>query len=390
MLNTLLKLVLTLSLTCIYFLVKQNNLPRRPLVYNFICKNLIWILIYPVFSFNHTSDLIMYKNFLIHENSGLIPNRDFNFPYGPFFLKLFGLLNPLNNFNLWYFFLTLIDTLILRLILNYNKENSREVFWFWFCNPLIIVLTQVLGQNQILILLFSTLALTVHSYNSFRVSFFYSIGAIFVKMIQFLYLPGFFIYLWKKDRKVIALAISPVLIYCLIGLSITSKWFAGVQHEFNLLCPGNISFWIAHIFPKINLGFLNIFSVFCISSISIYCIRKFEFNENLFSISTFVTLTVFLLTSPRSYSQYWIYVFPLVCFISDRKLQKEIIFCLTLLSALVPIETSFYFNFILEDSFNKSFSWFALILLDLLILLLGFLSIIKLAKFQNGRTQSVD
>jgi hypothetical protein len=347
---------------------------------------LIWIFIYPVFGFSHTSDLIAYRSFLVTENSGLIPNRDFDFPYGPFFLQLFGLANPLHSFNLWYLFLTLVDTWILKLILVNNKESSRDLFWFWLLNPLIIIITQVLGQNQILILLFSTLALISTSSKLFRVSILYSIGALLVKMIQFLYLPGFFVFLWKKNRKLIWLSMLPVLVYAVGGLSITSTWFNGVQHEFELLCPGNLSFWVAQLFPEISLKFLNFVSSICILIVVLYCIRNFQVNENLFFISSFVTLVAFLLTNPRSYSQYWIFTLPLVCFISDKVLQKKMIINLALISVLVPVETSFYFNFILEESFNKYLAWFGLVVLDFSILSIGFHSIFRMIRFQNIRS----
>jgi len=382
-LNTLLKIFVVVFCIIAYFLFRDAKTPRYPLFFNFFVKNLIWILIYLVFDFSHTSDLIAYKNFLDKVNSGLIPNQDFDFPYGPLFLHLFELLNPIENFIFWYFCLTLIDTTILKLLMGKNKENSNEIFWFWFFNPLNIILTVILGQNQILILFFATLALISHSKKIYRVSAIFSMGAILVKMIQFLFLPGFFVFLWLRSRKLIWLALLPIFAYTFIGLMFTPKWFVGVQNEFNLLAPGNISFWIVKIFPVLDLDILNTLSAISILAISLYCIRNFQPNENLFLIATLVTLIAFLLTNPRSYSQYWIFTLPLMLLIQDKKLHRELMFNVAILSMLVPVETSFYFNFILEKSFNNTFSWLALFALDSLILYYGLFSFKKLIRFQK-------
>jgi len=384
MLNLILKILVAVSCISLYFFFRDAKLPRYPLFSNFLAKNAVWILIYPVFQFSHTSDLVMYQNFLMKRNSGLIPNQDFEFPYGPLFLPIFELLNPLDNFIFWYFFLTLIDTAILKFLID-RKENSKEIFWFWVFNPLNIIFTCILGQNQILILFFATLSLIFYSNKVYRVSVIHSLGAIYVKMIQFLYLPGFFIYLWLKNKKLIWLSIVPIMLYSLIGLTITPKWFVGVQNELDRLCPGNISFWFNKIFPGIDLNILQILSGVCVFAVSYYCIRNFRIDNNLLIVSTFVTLIVFLLTNSRNYPHYWIFTLPLLCLIQEKKLQRLLMSNLAIVSMLAPIELSFYFNIIREGSSNNYFVWFVLFLLDSSILYLGFSSLLELMKFQRKK-----
>jgi hypothetical protein len=248
--------------------------------------------------------LVQYKRFAELSSFGLIPNSDFPFPYGPLFITLFQVVNIGHEFIGWYFVLALCDTAILGLLMNMNSEFRDSTFWFWLFNPLNLLLTPVLGQNQILMILFAVIAIYFLEKNFYVCLISISIGAILIKLLIIIYIPGILLLLLKKRSHFLQMAIIPIVIYSMVGFSITSKWYDGLGKELDLITPGNISFWLINYLPHFELQ-AGIILSFAFLFLVWILIGKYSAGiATSLPLAIISTSAVFLISNPRSYSEF--------------------------------------------------------------------------------------
>jgi hypothetical protein len=374
-----------------FYIFRNNKAVRYPLTLNFIFKSAIWFVLYLCLQLPHTADLVQYKKFSELSSFGFIPNRDFPFPYGPLFITLFQAVDIGHEFIGWYFLLAVCDTAILGLLMKMNLKFRDSTFWFWLFNPLNLLLTAVLGQNQILMILFAVVAMYFIEKN-FKVSLIsISVGAILIKLLILIYIPGILLLLLKNRSRFFQISVFPVAIYSVVGFHITSKWYAGLGNELDLITPGNFSFWLINYLPHFELQTGVILS-FALVSLVWIVIGKYRAGiATSLPLATISTSALFLISNPRSYSEYWIFLLAPICLLQDEGIRVKMMHYFAIISLLAPLEMTYYFNIIRHEVRQGStIDVLFLALFDLVIIFLGILIVSQIFRKAKSSTMILD
>ncbi len=227
-----------LRLICMFNIFKREN--NNLFLFFILLLFGLFIRIYLV-KMPGTFDLGFYANFLaaIDEFSNLsflyfpglinIENfKDFNLPvmFPPGFAYILYFFTKLNNLFFQFDYSTLFktiliffDLLILSILLYYLRDKFREIIFFFWVNPLMIVCGSALGYMDYMPFFFLLISILLLQNQKFTLAAIFYIISCSVKPLGLIVLPIYFFYYLKKNKIIFNIKLSFLLILLiLIGL----------------------------------------------------------------------------------------------------------------------------------------------------------------------------
>jgi len=302
---------------------------------------------------------------------GLIPNRDFNTPYG-FYLNYFNSIiytfwkNPIALVGAYQFCELLGSYWIAKLLSKYlNIEFARHYLILYCFNPLVISWFAFDGQEESLLIPFIGLLLFCHFKNFSRMSGIASSIMIFLVKVSSLLVSAPFIILSRSRKDVVALFLLGSAFLSVLPISLGSRIFSSTFSRLNnegdqlntLIMPGNIWF-VARKFG-IDLSDSSIPKVILLVSFTILITTIWFQRRNRnsileLSIACILSTLIYQIFSPYTSPGFLAIVVPFVSVLllylhfSQHKYNSRVTSLILFWSLITSLDMPVYFRFTKE------------------------------------------